>query len=193
MTLTGQERHRFQFFIPLFGDLDGLSLLVLSLGGPSHFVGVAHDLREVARIQRVHHVKEILPGRALALGELIGEVPQEVLVLLEQRPQISHGQLIVVGHLHRVDHLLLQQRLLFREDLPEEVFVHLGLRRQVVLYCNGVRMREEAAPTMLVEILIEILFALQLPLDFLCLYKSEAAFLVARINLEPGVVLFHRS
>ena len=143
MTLTGQERHRFQFFFLLIGDLDGLSLLVLSLGGPSHFVGVAHDLGEVARIQRVHHVKEILPGRTLALGKLIGEVPQEVLILLEQRPQIFHGQLIIVRHLHRVDHLLLQQRLLFREDLPEEIFVNLTDWWEIVLHCKGVRIENK--------------------------------------------------
>ena len=114
------DLHRVQ---PLFVVLDGVPLLA----------GVAEDLLQVVGVERVQDVEEIVTSRAFIFRENIGEILRELLVLLELRPELRHRELVVLRDLDLLHVLLLEQLLLIREDLLEEVFIHLALGRQVVL------------------------------------------------------------
>ena len=85
---------------------------------------MVEDPLEELRIERVEHVEEVLPRRALALGVLIREVPHEEVVAGELRPQCFDRDLLIVWHLDRRDVGLLDQCLLVGQYLLEEVFVH---------------------------------------------------------------------
>ena len=96
-------------------------------------VHVGHDLLQVLGVHRVEHVEEVASGWVLVLGEIVGEVQHEGLVLRQRRPQLLDRQLVVLRHLDGGDGPLLQQLLLLGEDRLEKIFVDLRLRRQVVL------------------------------------------------------------
>ena len=97
-------------------------------------MGVFDDLLQVARLERVDQVEEVLPVRHAALRQLLREVPHELLVRLEHRPQFDHGELVELRHGDPFDLVQTQKRLLVREDLFEEVFVEHPVRRQVQLH-----------------------------------------------------------
>ena len=98
-----------------------------------------HHLFEEVRLHRVDHVEIILSRRPLALREFIRKILGHVGVARELRPERPYREFIIVGNLD-VDHILLpEQLLLIAEHLFEEVFVYAVGRRQVELYCNGVR------------------------------------------------------
>ena len=84
-------------------------------------------------MQRVQDVEEVLSGRALALGELVGEEGHEVRVLREHREQRLDGELLVVGHGDLLDLGLLEELLPAGQHRLEEVLGHDGLVRQVEL------------------------------------------------------------
>ena len=93
---------------------------------------IQHPLQEVG-VQRMEHVKEVFPRRPFILGKVIGKVSSEQIVVLELRLELLHRELVVVGHMYVAHVCLLNEGLLVRENLLEEVFVDRGLVRQVVL------------------------------------------------------------
>ena len=93
---------------------------------------IQHSLQEVG-VQRVEHVEEVVPRRPLVLGEVIWKVPGEQIVILELRPQLLDRQLIIVRYYYVAHICLLNEGLLIRENLLEEVFVDERGRRQVEL------------------------------------------------------------
>ena len=90
--------------------------------------GVAEDLLQVVWVERVQNVEEIVSSRPFIFMEGIGEVLRELLVLLELRPELDDGELIVLGNLDLLHILLLHQLLFVGEDLFEEVFIDLAFR-----------------------------------------------------------------
>ena len=107
-------------------------------------VGVVQHLLQEVRVDGVEHAEEVLAGRALILGQDVREVRRHLFVLLELRPDVLGGQLVVVRHFN-VGHLLLAEQLLLAlEDGLEEVLVDVADGRQVVLYWKGIRKKEWA-------------------------------------------------
>ena len=96
-------------------------------------MGVVQEPLEELWVDSVEYVEEVLSWRSLALRVLIGEVPDQEVVLGELRPQVLHRQLLVVRDLDVGDVTLLDQGLLLGQDLLEEVLVDQCLRRQVEL------------------------------------------------------------
>ena len=121
-------------FFPELGDLDGLVLLVLPVGGHTLLVGVVEYLLQVVGLERVQDVVEVLARRASAFGIHSREELHELAVLLQVRPQRLHGELVVVKHRDVVHLLLLQQLLLANEHVFEEVLVHGCFIRYVLLH-----------------------------------------------------------
>ena len=64
---------------------------------------------------------------------LIWEIPAQQIILGELRVEVLHREFLVMRHLHIVYVRLLDQLLLVREHLLEEVLVDELLRRQVEL------------------------------------------------------------
>ena len=81
--LTRQVGHGLEFLQPVVGDLDGLGLGVLAVGGHPLLVRVSQQLLEVLRVDRVQDVEEVLSRWAFGLGECVREVKQELLILLK--------------------------------------------------------------------------------------------------------------
>ena len=92
-----------------------------------------HDLFEVLRVQGVEDPVEVITRWALALMERVGEVLDELGVLLQLWPEFTDGELVVLGHLDRGDGVLLEEVLLAGQDLLQEVLVDVALRREEVL------------------------------------------------------------
>ena len=69
---------------------------------------MAHDLREVLRVQRVEHIEEIISGRAFPLRILVRKVREEVRVLGELWVEVGDAELVVLRYLDFLDLLLLE-------------------------------------------------------------------------------------
>ena len=134
--LTRQVGHGLEFLQPVVGDLDGLGLGVLAVGGHPLLVRVSQQLLEVLRVDRVQDVEEVRSGRPLAVRVFVGEVLDEFRIFLELRIQRLDADLVVVRHRDLLHDGLLHQFLLPGEDLLEEVLVDLLHRRQIVLDCT---------------------------------------------------------
>ena len=109
--LTSKIGHGLQLLLPERRDLDGLLLHGLALAGHPLLVGMNHDVLEVLWVQRVEHVEEVLPWGSLVLSPSGREERRERWILLEHRPNVFDGQLIVMGNLD-VCHLRLLHQLL---------------------------------------------------------------------------------
>ena len=90
-----------------------------------------HDLSQVVWIYRVQDVEEVVSGGAFQIWIFILEVDVECRIILHLRPQLVHRQLIPMWNMDEVNLLLRQQSFLLREDISEEDFVHLILRRNM--------------------------------------------------------------
>ena len=84
--LTGEVGHRLQLLLPELGDLDGLPLADLALRGHPLLIGVIHDLLQEVGLDGIDDIEEVLAARALADGEVIGEVLGDVFIAGELRP-----------------------------------------------------------------------------------------------------------
>ena len=100
---------------------------------------MSDDLSDVVRHERIQNVKEVLAWWAFAFRIDRGEVLEEVAVLLHIRPQCRDRHLVVVGDRNLGDLILLEELFITGEDLLEEVLVDYIVRRQIVLYCRGIR------------------------------------------------------
>ena len=89
---------------------------------------------EEVRLHRVHHVEEILPRRAPSLRENIRKVLGDVDIAGELWPERLHRQLIVMWHLDICHIFLLEELLLVRKHLLQEVLVDRIRRWEVVLH-----------------------------------------------------------
>ena len=176
--LLGQVRHGAQLLPPRVRDLDRLLLGVRRVRGPPHLVGVAHHLAQVLGIERVQDPEKVVARRPLASYEGVGEVLGEVGVLLVLRPELLHRELVVLRDLDRGDGLLLEQLLLAAEHLLEEVLVDVRGRRKEVL-------------EVLVEVDVEVLLRLELPLHLLGLHVAEATLFALWLRAAVYLVAFH--
>ena len=137
--LTAEIWHLLELLLPILGELDRLPHARLARRRHPLLVGVGQILGEEVGMDGIEDVEEVLPRRTLAIWEDVREVLLHLLIIGELRPEVLDGQLVVVGHLDADDLLLLEQLLLAGEHLLQEVLVDRGGRRQVELYCNGVR------------------------------------------------------
>jgi hypothetical protein len=99
----------------------------------SLFGGVSDELLEVIGHSGVHDVEEVLSLREPSLGQFIREMPHEVGVLLEMRPQFCDWKLIIVRNIHHFDLTHRHELLLTRYYLPEEILVAHQLGRSIEL------------------------------------------------------------
>ena len=116
---------------------------------------------EVVVVDGVEDVEEVVARRQPALWELVGEVDVELGVALEVWPERFHAQLIVVGHLDPLDGLLVEESLLLREDVLQEVFVDLRGRRQVELEARKRLEKVRGRHLLFVEVIVKVLLRLE--------------------------------
>ena len=133
VALTGGVGHQLELLLPELGDLDGFPLADDALRGHPLLIGVYDHLVEEVGLDGIDDIEEVLPARALADGELVGEVLGDLLVVGHLRPQRLHGEFFIMRHLDGGDLRLPEQLLLLRQDLLEEVLVDGAGRRQIEL------------------------------------------------------------
>ena len=134
MVLTRDERDLQQLFRPRFRQLDSLRLSILARCGVALPVGVLYQVLHVLRVAGVEDVEEIGPVGQPAPRQLVREVLHEVGSILQLRPEVLHRELVVEGHLDHADLLDLDELLLLREDLLEEVLGEHRPRRHIELH-----------------------------------------------------------
>ena len=128
LQLTGQVRKSFKLLFPELGDTDGLTLLSEPSSFHPCFVGVGHELLQILWVQCVKHVKKVVPWWPFIFWVLGREEGEEMSVLFHLRPQVSHGQLVILRDLDRLNigllhELLLPDKHLFQEVLGDHRFV----------------------------------------------------------------------
>ena len=121
LLLTGQVRHRLQFFFPELGDLYGLILLTDASSLHPFFVRMAHELRKIFRVDSIQYVEKIISIWAFVLRIFGWEVRKKVGVLSHFGPEPTNGELIIVRHLHSLDVTLLHELLFASKNISEEV------------------------------------------------------------------------
>ena len=109
--------------------LDGLGVDLVSLG-----ICMLDDLVEIVGEEAVEHVEEVEPIRQSITLVDFAEVLLQVLVVLYLWPDRLHGELVQLGDLDVVDVGLLEQLLLFCQNLLEILLIHMALWRDVVSY-----------------------------------------------------------
>ena len=124
--------------LPELGDLDALGLPSLAFHRHPLLVGMVEETFEEVWMHSVQHIVEVLPRWAFARGKGIREVLQHLRVIGELGPDVLHRQLLILRYLDVLHILLLEELLLLRQDLLEEVLVQHMVRGHVVLHCNGV-------------------------------------------------------
>ena len=131
--LTLHVRHRVELVPPLLTDMDGSASTHTVVRHTPVVVGRLDEGLGVLRVERVHHVVEVLPVRPAALGQFVGKVGHEASVILELWVKDVDAELVVLGHVDVPLLLKSEQPLLIDEDLPEEVLVYHGVRWDVEL------------------------------------------------------------
>ena len=86
-SLTRFEGQFFESLKPLIGRLDRLQLGFLSSSGVSLLCGVAHDARQIIRVDCIQDVEEVLSSRPLLVSILVLEVDVEVGVIFQVLPK----------------------------------------------------------------------------------------------------------
>ena len=119
---------------PVLRDLDSFAVLIF-LQSVTLGVGVLDELLHVLVLQRVEHVPEVLALRQPAVDLRVRQVQHEGRVLLHERPELLHRELVVPWHLDGVHFRLVQEPLLLRKYGLQEVLVDSVGRRQIVLNC----------------------------------------------------------
>ena len=70
---------------------------------------MVHDLLQVLGIQGIENIEEVLAWRAFADWVFVWEVLRKLLVIGKLRPEVLHGELVVVRYCNPVYfHLLLE-------------------------------------------------------------------------------------
>ena len=133
MALTYEVRHGFELLFPVLGHLDGLVLLHHAISRHALLGCVLHYLVEVVGLLGVQDVEEVISWWSLTLSVLVREVAHEERVLLHQRVDVLDAQLLVLGHLHVPDLVLLVEVLLTLDHLLQPILVADTLIRQVKL------------------------------------------------------------
>lgn len=88
--------------------------------------GVLNHLLHVLGSNCVQDVEGVLPVGYPALGIVIREEDKDLGVLLDQRPDRLDGDLVELGNVYRAQGGHLDELLVIREHLLEEVFVNHG-------------------------------------------------------------------
>ena len=78
-------------------------------------VGVLDELLHVFLPQRVEHVPEVLALWDSSVGRRIRHILHEDRVLMHERPELLHRELIVLWHIDMLDRAELEQLLLLFE------------------------------------------------------------------------------
>ena len=115
---------------PLLRHLDGLRALTRRAFRDALLGRASDQLLEVARVDGVDDGVEVVAVRESVLRQLRREVWLELLVILELRPEVADGQLVVAGNRDGDDVLLQEELLLFLEYLAKEVAADLINWRQ---------------------------------------------------------------
>ena len=129
--LTLHVRQSIEAGPPLLTDMNGGFSTLIIVCHAAIVVGCLDKGLSVLRIERVHHVEEILPVRPSAFRKLVREVGHEVSVILELWVKFVDTQFIILRH---VDLPLIcesEQLLIFTEDHPEKVLVDHGVRGHI--------------------------------------------------------------
>ena len=93
-----------------------------------------NELVDVFPAERVEDVEEIISVGYSAFWEFVGEKLHELTVLLHERPERHHRELVEQRYVNESHIGQLHQLLLATENLLEEVLVHARLARQVELH-----------------------------------------------------------
>ena len=121
--LTTEVRHRIQLLPPLIGYGDGVLLDATVATLESNLVGVGDHGGDSVLVDGVQHVVEVISVDRLALGHLRWKILHDLDVVLEPREEILDAELIEPGDLDELDVGDLQQALLARQHLAEEILV----------------------------------------------------------------------
>ena len=79
------------------------------------------QLLDIARVDGIHHVEEVLSCWQASLGDLVREVLHELVDALHVWPQIFDRKLVVVRHCHHLDVTEWHERFLLSEDLSQKI------------------------------------------------------------------------
>ena len=102
------------------------------------------DILHVRVLHRIGNVPEVGTVRNIVFFGCVGHVLHERVVLTQDRPELLHTQLVVVGHVDVPDFVELQQRLLLGEHQLEEVLVDHIHRRHIELHCTENECKQKA-------------------------------------------------
>ena len=108
---------------PLLADMNGGSSTFIVVRHTPVVVGCLDKGLGVLRIERVHHVEEVLPVRPSAFRKLVGEVGHETSIILELWVKGVDAELVILGHIYLPLFCESEQLLLLNDDHPEEVLV----------------------------------------------------------------------
>ena len=134
MVLTRDEGHRHKLFSPLVRQLDALRHPFLARNGVALQVGMLDQVRHVLRTDRVENVEEVGPVGQPTLRQLVREELHKVARLLQLWPDVLHRELVEEGHLDQLDRPNLDEFLMIRKDLLEEILREHRARRHVQLH-----------------------------------------------------------
>ena len=121
--------------------MDGLVLHLFAISCASLLVCMVDDLSEVFRHLRIKDVKEIFTWWPFAFGIHGGEIPKEISIFLHVGPEVLNGKLVEMRHRDELHLRLVEQILVFSDYCLQEIFVDNVFRRQIELYCRGVRQK----------------------------------------------------
>ena len=94
-------------------------------------VGSLDEGLGVLRVERVHHIEEVLPVRPTALRKLVREVSHKASVILELWVEGIDAELIVPGHIYLPLLSESEQLLFLNKYHSEEILVDHSIRGHV--------------------------------------------------------------
>ena len=101
--LTWNERCCIQLLPPGFADFNHLLSLFLCVCFGSLFVCMVNQLSDVLRVQRVHHVPEIVSVGEPSFRKLVWKVPHEVWITFHLGPNVFDSKFVINGHVYKAN------------------------------------------------------------------------------------------
>ena len=112
-------------------------MLTLLCNSISNREGMLYHLLDVVWAHGVEDVEGVLAVWLTALGIVVGEVDEDFRVLLDEGPDLLDRDFVKLGHVDRPKLRHLDELLLVRKHLFEEVLIDHRLRGDIELYCSA--------------------------------------------------------